>query len=105
MIPLFLENPDFYYQMSTKVIIGPLIQEYVDIPSVLKVDGNTVGQCIDDLIRQYPEIRNWLFDQNSLLRVLISTNNAEVVTLDKEGLARILKADDELQIIAVVAGG
>jgi molybdopterin converting factor small subunit len=91
--------------MSTKVRIGPLLQEYLEIPSVLEVEGKTVGQCLDDLIKQYPEIRNWLYDQNSLLRVLISINNVEIVTLDKEGSDRILKADDELQIFAVVAGG
>jgi molybdopterin converting factor small subunit len=91
--------------MSTKVRIGPQLREYLDIPSVLEVNGNTVGQCLDDLTRQYPEIRSWLFDQNSLLRVLISINNVEIVSLDKEGSDRIIKAKDELQIFAVVAGG
>jgi len=91
--------------MSTKVKIGPLLQEYLEIPAVLEVSGSTVGECLDDLIRQYPEIRTWLFDQNSLVRVLVSVNNAEIVSLDKEGSKRILKQNDELQIFAVVAGG
>ena len=91
--------------MSTKVKIGPLLQEYLEIPVVLEVSGSTVGECLDDLIRQYPEIRTWLFDQNSLVRVLVSVNNAEIVSLDKEGSKRILKQNDELQIFAVVAGG
>jgi molybdopterin converting factor small subunit len=91
--------------MNTKVKIGPLLQEYLEIPAVLEVSGSTVGECLDDLIRQYPEIRTWLFDQNSLVRVLLSVNNAEIVSLDKEGSKRILKPNDELQIFAVVAGG
>jgi len=91
--------------MSIKVYIGPLLQEYSGIPDALEVNGNTVGQCLDDLIRQYPESRSWLFDQGGLLRVLVSINNVETVALDKEGLGRILKADDELQIFAVIGGG
>ncbi|UCB43075.1 MAG: MoaD/ThiS family protein [Dehalococcoidales bacterium] len=91
--------------MSIKVNVGPLLQEYSDIPGNLEVNGSTVGQCLDDLIRQYPESRNWLFDEGGLLRVVISINNIETVTLDKEGLDRILKAGDELQIFAVVSGG
>jgi len=81
------------------------LQEYADIPASLEVNGKTVGECLDDLIRQYPESKNWLFDQDGLLRVLISINNVETVVLDKEGLGRILNADDELQIFAVIGGG
>jgi molybdopterin converting factor small subunit len=91
--------------MVIKVKIGPLLQEYADIPASLEVNGKTVGECLDDLIRQYPESKNWLFDQDGLLRVLISINNVETVVLDKEGLGRILNADDELQIFAVIGGG
>ncbi len=91
--------------MSIKVKISPLLQEYADIPDTLEVTGNTVGQCLDDLLRQYPESRDWLFDQNGLLRVLVIINNVETVAFDKEGLDRILKADDELQIFAVIGGG
>ena len=91
--------------MVIKVKIGPLLQEYADISASLEVNGKTVGECLDDLIRQYPESKNWLFDQDGLLRVLISINNVETVVLDKEGLGRILNADDELQIFAVIGGG
>ncbi len=91
--------------MSIKVKISPLLQGYADIPDTLEVTGNRVGQCLDDLLRQYPESRDWLFDQNGLLRVLVIINNVETVAFDKEGLDRILKADDELQIFAVIGGG
>ncbi len=91
--------------MSIKVNIGSLLQEYSGIPGALEVNGNTVGQCLDDLIRQHPESRNWLFDESGLLRVVVSINNVETVTPDKEGLERILKDEDELQIFAVIGGG
>lgn len=91
--------------MRIKVKIGPRLQEYTGIPETLEVNGRTVGECLDDLIRQYPESNEWLFDQNGLLRVVISVNNAETVVPDKQGLNRVLKPDDELQIFAVIGGG
>lgn len=91
--------------MSIKVKTTPVLQEYSDIPSILEVNGNTVGECLDDLMRQYPETRSWIFDRHGLLEVLVSINNKETVVLDKNGLDRILTADDELQLFAMIDGG
>jgi molybdopterin converting factor small subunit len=91
--------------MSTKVIISHLLQEYADIPAALEVDGDTVRECLEDFIRQFPESGNWLFGRDSLMRVAISINNAEMVTIDKEGLDRKLKSADKLKIFAVMSGG
>jgi len=91
--------------MSTKVKIAAIVQEYINIPDIIGVNGNTIGECLDDLIRQYPEARNCLFDQNSLLPVLVSVNNKDIVGLNKDGLNRALNIGDELQIFAVIDGG
>ena len=88
-----------------KVKISSLLQEYADIPATLEVAGSTVRECLDDFIKQYPASGNWLFGQDGLMRVIISINNAETVTMDKDGLNRRLKSDDELMIFAVVSGG
>ena len=91
--------------MSRKVTIAAVLQEYTNIPDIIEVSGNTVGECLADLIRQYPEAGNWLLDQNSLLPVLVSINNQDTVALNQEGLDRALNTDDELQIFAVIDGG
>jgi len=89
----------------TKIKINPLLQEYADIPSVMEADGNTIGECLDDLIKQYPQSGNWLFAQDSLMRVIISINNVELITLDTASLNRRLKSSDEIMIFAMVSGG
>ena len=91
--------------MSTKVIITPVLQDYFNIPSVLLVNGNTIGECLDDLIRQYPEARGLLFDQNDMLPVLVSINNQETVIMNSDNLDRVMNSDDEIQISAVIGGG
>jgi molybdopterin converting factor small subunit len=88
-----------------KVKTNSLLKEYAGIPATLEVAGNTVRECLDDLIKQHPEADNWLYGQYGYMRVIISINNAETITMDKDSLNRSLKSDDELMIFAVVSGG
>jgi len=88
------------------VKIAPILQEHLDIPGTVEVQGKTIGECLDDLVRQYAELRSWLFDPNELLRVLIGLNNEAVMTLSTKSLLdRVLKPDDEIRIVAILAGG
>ncbi len=93
-------------KMTTLVKIAPVLQEHLQIPETVEVYGKTIGEGLDDLIRQYPEIRSWLFDPNDLLRVLIGINNEVILNLNTKGLLdRALKLDDEIRILAILAGG
>ena len=89
----------------TQVRINSLLQEHTDLPPVIEASGTTIGECLDDLTRQFPRIRTWLFDPDSLVRVIISINNVEMVTLDHQGLSRALASDDQIMIFAVASGG
>jgi molybdopterin converting factor small subunit len=92
--------------MSTLVKIAPVLQEQLQIPDTVEVQGKTIGECLDDLIRQYPEIQGWLFDANELLRVLISINNEAISVMNtKSHLDRVLNPDDEIRLLAIYAGG
>jgi len=93
-------------KMATLVKIAPVLQEHLQIPGTVEVHGKTIGECLDDLIRQYPEIRNWLFDPNDLLRVLISIDNEAILSLNtKSNLERTLSPADEIRILAIFSGG
>ena len=92
--------------MSTTIRISPALREYIDIPSFVEVQGKTISECLDNLILRYTAMRACLFERNDLLRVLISINNVEVLSVDKkEDMDRILGPDDEIYILAIVAGG
>ena len=91
--------------MSIKIKIGPLLQESTSLPETVEVNGKTVGECLDDLMKKYPESKQWLYDEDSLIKVLVTINNVETVTFNEEGLNKVLKVGDELQIFAIVSGG
>ena len=91
--------------MSIKIRIGPLLQENANLPEAVEVNGKTIGECLKDLMKKYPESKQWLYDEDSLIKVLVTVNNVETVTFNKEGLNKVLKPGDELQIFAIVSGG
>jgi len=92
--------------MKIPVRIAPAIQDELDIPETVEVEGGTIGQCIDDLVRQYPGIKSWLFDWSDMMRVLVSINNEEMISLQTEAnLNRALNPSDEIFILAIVSGG
>jgi molybdopterin converting factor small subunit len=91
--------------MGHRIIISPVLQEQGNLPETLEVDGHTVGECLDDLIRQYPRIRDYLYDRNGLLRALFTVNNVDIVTPGLQDRKRVLHDNDELQLLVIFAGG
>ena len=92
--------------MGTVVRIAPLLQEHLRIPARVEVRGKTIGECLRDLIRQYPEVREWLLGRNDLLRVFISTNNEEMLVMNrKSDMDRMVDPSDEILILAILSGG
>lgn len=91
--------------MSVKVIIAASLRQMLNVPSSVEVKGNTVTECIDDLVRQYPEARNWILNQNDVMPVFIAVKNKETVVVDKNNLDRQIGNDAEIQIFGVIGGG
>lgn len=90
--------------MSIKITIPQLLREYTKSQGIVEVNGNTVGECLDDLIRQYPDTKRWLFDRNGVLLVLIRINEDETIR-HRKGLNKPVKNGDELYIFNILGGG
>ena len=90
--------------MSVSIEISPILRQYTDEQAVALVSGNTVGQCLDDLITQYPQVRKWLFINDGQLHneIDIYVNRESSYP---EGLAKPVKDGDELHISIMIAGG
>ena len=90
--------------MSIRVKMTELLRQYTNSQGTVEVNGSTVSECLDDLIKQYPDTKKWLFDRNGILLVLIRINE-ETTIRHRESLNRPVADDDELYLFLILGGG
>ena len=71
---------------------------------VVEVNGSTVGECLNHLIKQLPGMKKQLFSRNDNLfeNIIISVNGESAYP---EQLAKPVKDGDKLDIIFIIGGG
>ena len=90
--------------MSIEIDISLLSNQYTKGQQIVDVKGSTVGQCLDDLVKQFPGIKQGLFEGNGKLHSYIDIYvNGE--STYPELLAKPVKAGDKLYIIFLIGGG
>jgi molybdopterin synthase sulfur carrier subunit len=83
--------------------IPQFLQHLTDNVKVSKVNGRTVGECLNDLVGQFPQLQEKLFKNGTLhkyLDVYINGESAYPEELDKQ-----IIDGDELNIIKIIVGG
>ena len=90
--------------MTVRINILPYLRHFTNSQEIVEVSGNTVEQCLGDLIRQFPSIETMLFDGNGKLLdyVDIYVNGESAYP---EELTRSVKDGDELHIVLIIGGG
>ncbi|MFQ6121847.1 MAG: MoaD/ThiS family protein [Dehalococcoidales bacterium] len=90
--------------MSININISPFLSPYADGRQIIEVNGSTVGQCLDHLVKQFPGVEQRLFDNNGKLHnyIDIYVNGRSAYP---EELTKPIKSGDELYILFMVAGG
>lgn len=71
----------------------------------VKVEGATVAEALESLCRAHPELRPQLFTGAGALKRTVGIFVGEDDVRSDEGLARTLRADDLLVLVAAMAGG
>jgi len=92
-------------QMSIKLKIRPdLLHNDSYREATAEVKGTTVGECLNDLARQFPIVKKWLFDEKGQLyeHVNVMVNGEEIFPIILESL---VSPGDEISIIVFIAGG
>ena len=71
---------------------------------VVEVSGNTVGECLNQLVTQFPGMKKQLFTKSGNLfdNIIISVNG---ISAYPEQLAKSVKDGDELKIVFMISGG
>lgn len=90
--------------MSVEAKIPPVFTRYTDNQQSAEVNGSTVGECLDQLVKQFPDLKPVLFDKNGRLHrhLDVYVNGASAYP---EELAKPVNDGDKLHIIMVLAGG
>lgn len=83
--------------MSIKLRIDTTLSYYTNQQRLIEIDGNTVGECLENLVKQYPDFARVMYYRDNKLTSLIS-----VFIVDEDGLPvelpALVKEGDELFI-------
>lgn len=91
--------------MSVKILIPTALRQYSQNRDAVEVEGNSVGELLQNLTSRYPDLKKHLFSQDGHLRnfVNVYVNDDDVRYLDKNSTQ--VKEGDVISIVPSVAGG
>ena len=90
--------------MSVTINIDTGLHQLTDGQTTVQVEGKTVGQCLDQLVDRFPEIKPRLFDKKGELHKYIDIYVNQESSYPEE-LAKAVRDGDELHIMFLVTGG
>jgi molybdopterin converting factor small subunit len=90
--------------MPVKVHVHLTHRQFTNGLEVVAVEGNTVGECLNHLIKQFPGMEKALFaKKDKLLNVVeVFLNHA---TAYPNELLKPVKDGDEIHLLVMLAGG
>jgi molybdopterin converting factor small subunit len=99
-----VENGGVRIEMSVKVNIHPLLRRMTNEQQVVEVKGRTVGQCLKQLVAQFPEVESALFNKDGRLFSYIEAYVNRESSYPEE-LKKKVKDGDEIHIVLMLTGG
>jgi molybdopterin converting factor small subunit len=90
--------------MAIKIVIPSYLQPFANNIETVEVNGSTVGGCLNNLAKRFPDIEKMIFSRNGRLLnyVGIYVNGEDVYPGE---LDRPVKDGDELHILYIIGGG
>jgi sulfur-carrier protein len=90
--------------VSATVNLVSYLQSFAGGAEKVTVEGATIRECLNDLVQQYPRLREKLFDENGGLLDFVSIFvNEEIAYIDK--LDRHINNGEKLHILYIIGGG
>jgi molybdopterin converting factor small subunit len=80
------------------------LQQAINSPEEIRVEGSTVGECLRDLVRRYPKAEPLMFDSRGelLKRFYVFVNQESMFKADFD---RPVTAKDELLLVVLAVAG
>ncbi len=90
--------------MAANIYIHQTHRQHTHGLECVKANGTTVGQCLDHLVRQFPPMKEALFDGKGGLRRNIEIFINATSAYPNE-LAKSVSNGDEIHLTVMLAGG
>ncbi|MCS6928825.1 MAG: molybdopterin-synthase adenylyltransferase MoeB [Saprospiraceae bacterium] len=90
--------------MATVIIPTPL-RKFTNQASKLNVEASTVGEALQRLVQEYPDLRKHLLDDQGQIRPFLNLFVGEEDVRDLQWADTPLSADATLSIVPAIAGG
>jgi len=81
------------------------LRPYVNGQAEVAVSGATVGEAMDDLMRQFPAFRPHLYKTDGSLRAFVNLFVAGRNVRDLQGLATPVEKETAIHLVPSIAGG
>ena len=90
--------------MSIKISIPSYMKSYTNNTEIIEVTGSTVGESLNHLVKQFPQMKKMIFSENNNLfeNIIISINGESAYP---KQLTKPVKDGDELKIMFIIGGG
>jgi sulfur-carrier protein len=90
--------------MAIQINLHKTHRQYTGGQESVEVEGQTIGECLKDLIRKYPPLGKEVFGKNGKLSGIVEVylNGA---TAYPDELAKPVKDGDKIQLVYFLAGG
>lgn len=90
--------------MGITVYLPAYLRPYADDKESIIVQGSTIKECLDNLLKLYPALNKMVFDQDGELHTYVSIFAAnEIVYSDQ--LDKPIKDGETIHILYVIGGG
>ena len=90
--------------MAVKVHIHTTHRQYTNGLEVVEVKGNTVGDCLNHLVQQFPGMEKALFAKKDKLHNIVEVYVNHATAYPNE-LMKPVKDGDEIHLVVMLAGG
>ena len=90
--------------MSVKVNVYYFLPHLFNDRDDVEVNGSTVGECLEQLVSQFPKAKKWVFGKDSKISNFIDLYiNFKIINPDE--LALPVKDGDAIHIVMMLTGG
>ncbi len=89
--------------MTIKISLHKTHRQYTDGKEIVEVEGKTVGECLQKLVKKYPPLEKEILKNgklNSLIEIYIDGTSAY-----PNEMARPVKDVDKIDLVYMLSGG